>query len=285
MRFEGYMLGRFLLAAGFVSATGAAAQAAVVFATDFNNVAPGTYAEGTTLNAGGVTTDNVVLRSVTGSATTIVDRGGGNNALQFTDNSADSALAGNPRAYSSPFGPLSTGATGENRLFGSVDYTRLLSTTAGATSPSFVFIASSAGAQTPNGTNASIQFNVEANGRVYYNNGITGTDTNVTLTPGVEYRFTVDADFSSTTQDTWSLTVTRLSDSVAVFTRTGINTRAPNVAVNLISMLGGLNIGAVNASPSAQIDNINFESGTVPEPAAATVILAAGAALLRRRSR
>lgn len=259
------------------------ASAAVVFATDFNSTAIGTYANNTVLNSGGVTTDNVTLRSAAGSATAIVDRGSGDHALQFTDNSSDAGLTANPRAYSNTFGPMSTTSTGDNRLVGSFNYTRLLATTSNADSPTFAFAASSDGQVLLSSAQNTIRFAVESNGRLWYANGATNNDSGFTLVTGTEYRFQIDADFSSSTQDTWGLRVTPVGSSTAVVNLTGLGTRAPNVQVNIISMLGGANQGAVNASPFAQIDNISFATQPVPEPTSMACLLIASGLLSCKR--
>lgn len=274
---------RALIALAATSAFAQLASAATVFATDFNATTAGAYADLSVLNSGGVTTDNVTLRSNTGSATTVVDRGAGNMALQFTDNSADAAQTANPRAYSNTFGPLSTTASGENRLSGGFDYTRLLTAVTTATSPTFQFLANSGSATSPGGTVSAISLTVDSNGHVSYANGSTGVDTGFTLVTGTEYHFEFDSDFSSATQDTWSLTVTPVGSATPVIARTGINTRAPNVAVNVIAFLGGVNSTAISAAPFAQIDNINFASSAVPEPASLVAIAGGCVVALRRR--
>lgn len=266
---------------------GRMASGAVIFATDFNSTSVASnLTNGTILNSGGVTTDDVTVATGVNSAVAIVDRGGGNLAMQFTDNSnaADTTV---PRAYSATFGPLSTNGTGNNRLFGSFTYTRLVSTNL----PAFVFAASANGQQLISTTDNAIRFSVESDGNVYYVHGgasPASVNSGYTLVTGREYRFNVDSDFSSTgtgAQDTWRLTVTDLNSSTQVVDSGWIATRAANVQVNIISMLGGANQGAMNASPFAQIDNISFSATPVPEPTSMAFLLGATGLILRRMRR
>lgn len=273
--------------------SGKTASAVVVFATDLDNAALGTLASTDTVNGGGSATDDVKTFSNTGSTIAIVDRGGGNKAMQFTDNSTNAGLAGFPRAASNTFTPLSTNGTGNNRLYGSFDYTRLVSNTGNGSPglPAFVFLISAGNQVLIDASANAIKLSVESDGRIHYTTGgpVAGHDSGVTLTPGTEYHFEIDSDFSSTTQDKWSLKVTPVGSTTPVFNTGWINTFAANVQVNVISMLAGANVTAANASPFVQVDNFNFvaESVTaVPEPSVASLAaILGGSGLFLRRKR
>jgi len=253
------------------------ASAAVIFATDFNNVATGsTYPDSTVLNTG--TMAQVTLRTATNANFAIVDRGSGDHALQFLDNDS-SGSTGLPKANSLAFTPLSTTSTGNNTLIGSFTYTRLLTNTSSTTSPSFVFTATNSGT----GGGFDLQLSVENNGHLNYYNGATNVDSGFTLLTGTEYTFQITADLSSATQDTWSLSLVPVGSQTAVVQLANLNTKVANGNISQFSFWGGLNQPAVNASAFGQLDNISFSAQPVPEPASMSLALVAGGLLLRRK--
>ena len=261
------------------------AQAVIVFATDFNQVATGSsYADQTVLSNAAGTADDVTLR--TGGANsnfTIVDRGSGNHALQLVDN--DSSQSTFPKANSSNFsGTMSTTATGNNALSGGFTYTRLLSQTSSTTSPSFAFTASA------NTGGFVLEVTVENDGHVHYftcngAGGTVNTDSGVTLQTGTEYSFQFTADLSSSSQDKWSFQLTPVGSQTPAVNVANLNTIAANASIIQFSFWGGLNQPAVNSAAFGQVDNISFSAQPVPEPATAGVVVALAGGLLARRKR
>jgi hypothetical protein len=257
-----------------------AAQAVIVFATDFNQVATGSgYADQTTLSNAAGTTDDVGLR--TGGANSnfaLVDRGSGNRALQLIDN--DSTQGTFPKANSANFsGTMSTTNTGNNTLTGSFTYTRLLTQTSTTTSPSFAFTA------TASTGGFVLEVTVENDGHVHYYNGATNTDSGVTLQTGTEYTFQMNADLSSSSQDKWSLQVIPVGSQTPALNVANLNTIVANAAIIQFSFWGGLNQPAVNSTAFGQVDNISFSAQPIPEPAFAGVFIGTLTGLLVRRKR
>jgi hypothetical protein len=180
---------------------------------------------------------------------------------------------------------MSTGSTGNNTLSGSFTFTRLLSQTSAATSPSFAFTATAPGSA----SGFDLEVTVENDGHLHYftGNGAGGTvntDSGVVLQTGTEYVFQFAADLSSGSQDKWSLYVaTVASPQSALLNVSNLNTMGANFPIVQFSFWGGLNQAGLNSAAFAQIDNISFSAAPAPEPASLGVLLLAGGALLRRR--
>ena len=265
------------------------AQAVVLWSQNFDQIATGsTYADSTTLSSAAGTTDDVTLRTsgTANSNFTLVDRGSGNHALQFTDN--DSTQSTFPKANSANFsGTMSTTGTGNNSLSGSFSYTRLLSQTSSSTSPSFAFTATAPGSA----SGFDLEVTVENDGHLHYftGNGAGGTvntDSGVVLQTGTEYTFQFGADLSSSSQDKWSLYVaTVASPQTALLNVSNLNTMEANFAIVQFSFWGGLNQAGLNSAAFAQVDNISFSANPVPEPASVGLVFVAGGGLLLRRKR
>ncbi|HAU38310.1 MAG TPA: hypothetical protein DCX07_11430 [Phycisphaerales bacterium] len=258
-------------------------SANVLVQTDFNSATVKNYANNELI--GGSTDSDLTARVASGYTSTqivsVVDLGGGNHALQFTDGSTD---ANGPKALKTiTAGDVTTGATGNNHVNIVFDLT-LLSLT--GTRPTFQFLLNSGTQESSGGTVSAVQFRVTGAAIVKYNNGTTEI-TGPTLTVGTTYRFTATADLSSDTQDTWSLNVAPVTDlNNPVVNASGLGTRAANVTPGIIVFNGGVDGGTLNTSPYVQLDNISISA--VPEPATLGALTLGGillsAARRRRRS-
>ncbi|HBC88159.1 MAG TPA: hypothetical protein DCZ94_14510 [Lentisphaeria bacterium] len=223
--------------------------------TDFNSATVQNYANNTVINSGDPTIDNMTARVASGYESTqlvsIANLGGGNRALRFTDNSTN---VGGPRAVKLVSG-ISSGPTGDNHVNIMFDLTPL---SLSGSRPMVRFLLNSGTTETSSGTISAVQVSVNSGAVVKYYNSTTEV-TGPTLTAGTAYRFTIVADLSSTSQDTYSLKVAPVSDlNNPVLDVSNINTRAANITPGIMVFCGGLSGSTVNTSPFAQIDNINI---------------------------
>lgn len=257
---------------------------------------------------------NLTARFTTASNTnvTLVDKGSGNKALQLTDNASAGVGANLPALFSSttqslstygatqqPGFSLSTGATGFNQLSGSFDLTLLL--TSNTANPRFLFNIQSPLQEGSSGGNSLIFIQISSTGGLSFNNGASGSAPNLitntsltTLAQNTTYRFSYSLDLSSSTQDTWSLTVSSVSGSTVtqLFTQTGLNTTLANGTPTVTGFRGGLGTTGFNASPAFELDNISLtasDASSIPEPSTYAAIggltALVSSLVLRRRTR
>ncbi|HSI07254.1 MAG: hypothetical protein ACAH89_15420 [Rariglobus sp.] len=239
---------------------------------NFDDVSTGSYTAATSTVGSGTGLLNLTGASTGYASVTTVS--GANNALTFVDNSSGSV----PIAYSSLSG-LSTNGTGNNSLTGSFDF-RIINT--GGTVGTLVFAVNSGTNTSTSGVVSSVQILFAGlNVQVQSAAGVSGTLA--TLSYATDYRLGLVADYSSTTQDSYSFTITDLGTSGIVYSSGVINTRAANAGFGTILFNGAGNAGGGNANPYFQLDNLNFTAqniSAIPEPATAAVFAAAGALLL-----
>ena len=240
---------RSFTALAVVALLAATASATTLFNSNFDSLAVGTFADNAAI------TSSLVARTATNSIVSIVDLGGGNHALAFTDNSTTFVGNGYPLAKITFAGLVSSNATGENQLRGSFDVTRLQSGVA------FNYLIQSGlqeGAVSPNQV---VHIQVSGSGVLTYMNGSTSVNAGVTLALGTAYRITFAADLSSTTQDKWSLTVaTVAAPSVLLVNATALNTRNPNLTPDIAVFRFGGDAAGANASPAYRIDNVSLDA-------------------------
>lgn len=257
---------------------------------------------------------NLTARFTTASNTdiTVVDKGSGNKALQLTDNASTGVGSSYPALFSSttqnfstygatvqPGFSLSTTAGGFNQMSGSFDITLLLASN--AANPRFLFNIQSPLQEASSGGNSLVYIQINSTGGLTFNNGATAGSPNLitnaaltTLAQNTTYRFSYSLDLSSSTQDTWSLTVSSVSGSTVteIFTQTGLNTTLANSTPTTAGFRAGLNPSGLNASPAFELDNIILTASdvsAVPEPstyaAFGGLTALATAVMLRRRQR
>ncbi|MEM6822575.1 MAG: PEP-CTERM sorting domain-containing protein [Verrucomicrobiota bacterium] len=268
----------YILTAALMVFAATQSWAATLISTDFNSATVATYTDGQVINSGGATTDDISVFS--NNALNFVSvAGGADRSLTITDNNASAATSG----INAGFSAISTGASGENLMTSSFDFTRL----GGGGTAIFHY---STGGNTPSGANTAIQFQVNANSGVLgLFNGTSFQSGLFTLTTGTEYTFEINGDFSSTTQDSWSLNIytgglggTVVYDSTSDFA-SGINTRAADIAVSNFAISTGATPANNNASPYGELDNLSIVS--VPEPSTYVLLAAGFLALYFLRSR
>ncbi|NJL31037.1 MAG: hypothetical protein HC898_05100 [Phycisphaerales bacterium] len=178
-------------------------SAATLVQTDFDSATVGSYTNGSVINSTGAQIEKLTVGSGANVDVSVVNLDGGNNALQFTENSTTFVTDGRP-FVSAPIAGVSTTATGDNQLTTQFTYTRLLATTSNV--PQFQFVINQTGALNP-GVGSIIITEVLGTGVVRYFNGNTNTTSSLTLAAGTEYLFDIAANLSSDTQNTWSLRV------------------------------------------------------------------------------
>ena len=274
-----------LLAAVTLGLSGIA-QAGVIIDTDFDAATAGTYGAGVgdvATTVGGLA---VVSDTTNGSIVTVT--AGGDQALQFTDN--NSASNAGP-ILSAPLAGISTDASGDNLIEVSFNYTRL--DTAGA-NPIFIFAINQNGATSPGNPNRAAQIRVTANtGSLTYWEGTNPADglttasvvdTGFDLATGTEYVFNISLDLSSTTQDTYALSVaTAAAPSTLLVDVDGISTTVDDITPDIAVFNGATNGGVAVASAFAEIDDISIESLPVPEPGSLARALGGVAVMMRSR--
>ncbi|MEM6332054.1 MAG: PEP-CTERM sorting domain-containing protein [Planctomycetota bacterium] len=266
------------------------ASAATILATNFDATTPGSFADAAVINAGGATTDDLTVGAGNAGAATpnnggttgvdVVTESVGDNALHLTKSIDQFVADGRPFVFADIAG-VSTDATGDNLLSADFSYTRLSS---GGGEPLFQFLINTAGALNAGLSQTIIQVEI-ANGILRYRDGNANTLAGLTLDPDVEYLIDIDIDFSDATQDTWSLEVaTAANPGTLLVDVDGIDTRVANAEPGIVLWKGGANPGANFPTAFAAIDDIDFQSAAIPEPA--TLALAAAGLLLaagRRR--
>lgn len=251
--------------------------ATTLISNNFDSAATGVYGPGTTNGTSIPGVTNLTAFSADNNTvfSSVADSGGGDNVLQFTDNNGAAApFAG----ISQTFSPLSTGASGENQMSASFTFERLaVSNTSGTSLFSFGTSTSSVSA-----TTSAIQFQMNnQNGVFAYFDGTSFTNSGFTLSTGTEYRFEIFGDFSSDTQDTWSV---QIFDGASLeFDSMTLDTRAANLAVDSFVVSIGANSNNNSPEPFAQIDDL--VATAIPEPTSTALFGAAGFGLmwLRRR--
>ena len=183
----------------------------------------------------------------------VVNVGGADRALQFTDNAGSGSTDG---IASKPLAGLSTNAGGNNYLRCGFDFSPLLST-AGNAAPGLFFLVNSSGT----GTGATVtDVQVSVRGLSF---SVSTGDTNpaaVTLVQNHVYHLEVKLDTSSVTQDTWDYVLTDLTTGTVRDTRTGLLTRAPNIIPGNLVFNGTSQIIPANASPFVWINNLRVDT-------------------------
>ncbi len=240
--------------------------------------------------ADGSTVDGLTVGSDTGGVVSLVNVGVGDNALQLTKSSDVFLTDGRP-FVSAPITGVSTTAAGDNVLAIEFAYTRLPTTPNGVTNPEplFQFLVNIDSQPNVSAVSTILNLDILGTGVVRYFDGTTGSTastavlTGLTLTPGTEYQFRIEIDLSSDTQDTWSLLVSE--GATEQLNIAGINTRVDNGTPGIVLFKGGVNGGALNADPFAQIDDISVISSPIPEPGSIGLVAAAGALMLTTRRR
>jgi hypothetical protein len=246
---------------------------------NFDGLASGSFTATTSVGSG------TGLLNLTGSSSgyaSIVTESGADKALTFTDNSG----GGTPIAYSSLSG-LSTNATGNNSLTGSFDF-RIINT--GGTVGTMVFAVNSGTNTSTSSAVTSVQI-LFAGLNVQVQTAAGNSGTLATLSYATDYRLSLVADYSSTTQDSYSFTITDLGASGIVYSSGVINTRAANAGFGTLLFNGAANAGGANTNPYFQLDNLGFTAqniSAIPEPSTTAVVAALGVLILagvKRRSR
>lgn len=273
-----------LAAGAIVTATAATTQAVVIVSTDFNSATVQTYANATTINSGGVTTDDLLVAvSGAGNVAEVVNVATGDNAVRVTRPTNANIQLFNRLAQNAAWtaAAISTGATGNNQMAITFDINRL---NTGGTAPNtlasgFRFLLSDADSS---GGTANVQWEIQPTGVLLYRNGGSTVNTTTALALDTNYRVSINVDLSNTTQDTFSFKVTNLSTSVDLYNVTNVSTRSPNTIPNRVVFDWGSNSGSlVDADPAYLLDNVNVSA--VPEPASMGLIGVAGLLALRRR--
>ncbi len=255
------------------------ASAATLFATDFDSATLGAYADGTTINNGGVTTDDllVAVPAAPDQIAEVIDQGGGNQALQFTDNSTTNFNG--PRATNT-FATTSSGV-----IYGQIDVTAL-AVTVGARSNLAIQI-------TDGGTGPAsvLDINILGSGVVQVKGGNgtpvgagiwegVATQNALTMNLGDTYRFSFEIDLSAP-RDNGTITITNLANAADTAT-VNWNTRLIDGSVDTLLLNNGANTGAASSDPSQIVDNIIIQTTPIPEPAT-MALLGLGAVLTVKR--
>lgn len=243
----------------------ARAESTTLLKTEFNSATLGSYANNTTINASQPTTERMTVY-VTGPTNVVaaVDLGGGNNAIDFTDN----ATSGNCYARRT-FTPLSTNLDGVNYVEGSFEITPLGAPDSNH-NPEIQFVF--AQSFDSGGNYSAVQMQFRGLGTFSYRSGSISV-SGPALTPGVTYRVNFYVDLSDGIQDTWGFSLTRLSDNTVMTNPRGLNTRGANLSPDRIVFNAGANPGAFSASPFVRIDNIDIAAFPKPIPPDPTVIV------------
>lgn len=275
----GIPLRRALLAAGAITALASlspSAEATTLLSQDFTSFTGSTtYTADTTVGSG---TGTMYLTIQSPQSTTVSSSG-----LAFTDNSSASTALNLARA---PFSGVTTGGTGNNKIQGYFDFTSLNATGTASTNPDMTF-AVNTGTTTlfTSAAASAVQIIFLDGNKVTYRDASGQSPVLYTLDYGTAYRFSLAGDFSSTTQDTYTFSLTNLSTGLVVYTSGTINTRAANVTPESFLWTAGNDQTAASANAFWQLSNAQFTA--VPEPSTTMTLLlgAAGLLVLRFRRR
>ncbi|MBN8707748.1 MAG: hypothetical protein J0I10_00080 [Verrucomicrobia bacterium] len=225
-----------------------------LLSTNLDSASEGFYgsgqANGTIINAGAASVEQMNVVANATNSVEVITTGGADRALQFTDNSSTNTSNG---IVSKAVSGLSTSDSGNNYVQLAYEFTpRLPAGTPATNLPTLFFLINSSGIN-PGGTVTAIQISM----RGLNFSAITGGANPPAVALIQNHRYKVDAylDLGSTTQDTWGYTLTDLTTSTVLDTRSGLLTRAPNIVPTMIVFNGNGNTTGYNASPYIAVDN------------------------------
>jgi hypothetical protein len=217
-----------------------------------------TYTSNTNLSS----TTHLVINSSSGESANVSTSG-----IAFTDNSTTVKYNAAMFDFAST---VSTTNTGNNLLSGSFVLTKTSSS-----GPDFAFGLNTGTSYANPWLSSSCTtagFVVFGTGRVsYYTTTGALSASLYTLSAGTSYKFVINADYSSSTQDTYSFSIIDLSSGLTVYSSPTLNTWLANgVATNLIFTAGN-NGTAASADPYITLSDIQFTA--VPEPTTVACLL------------
>ncbi len=257
------------------------ASAALPVQTDFSSATTGSLANNAVINSGGVNTDDFTATKGDAGNTIAIVGASAPKVLQFTNAVNNSTLnVANRANTNAAWSSVSTDATGNNMITGSVEFVRLQASKTG-----FRFFLGAIQDSTGGTPGAQLMvIEVQSSGTIIGRNSSPVTATNGTnaVAVNVPYRLDFTIDMSSATTDTFGFSLTNLNTSSVVATLNPIPARGGNVLPDRFVLDGrAVDSGLIDSNPSFQINSVVVNA--VPEPTSLATLALGGLVALRRR--